>query len=180
MRRRDFMASVGAAAIGATTLTSAPVLAAEAPRISHEADVVIVGANEGGLGGCVAAIAAARRGAKTILIETAGTIGLHVPIGLGVVIGIPGWKPAMSERLFRELAELLPDVGQHDDHVWTKDELLKSGRIIVRYHDVVIAALLQMLRDAGVTMLFHTRPADVVMNREHVESVIVQSPQGRH
>src|SRR5207248_2659589 len=39
---------------------------------------------------------------------------------------------------------------------------------------------LQMLRDSGVTMLFHTRPVDVVMSGNGVESVIVQSPQGRH
>lgn len=183
MRRRDFLASLGTIVAAGAVAPLAASADAESPRdvpVTHEADVVVAGACEGGLGGCMAAVAAARRGAKVVLIEGAGHIGLHIPIGLGVVIGIPGWKPTMREGLFRELAERVADTGQHDSRPWTKQELLESGRIIIRYHDVVTAALTEMLRGAGVTMLFHTRPVDVVMRGDAVECVIVQSPRGRH
>ncbi|MEO5803501.1 MAG: FAD-dependent oxidoreductase, partial [Verrucomicrobiota bacterium] len=53
--------------------------------ITHRADVIVIGAAEGGLGGCMAAIAATRHGATALLIEEHGYIGLHTPIGLGVV-----------------------------------------------------------------------------------------------
>jgi flavin-dependent dehydrogenase len=46
-------------------------------------DVVVVG---GGVSGCSAAIASARVGAKTILIETLGILG-----GMMNVSGPPGW-----------------------------------------------------------------------------------------
>ena len=183
MRRREFLASVGAA--GVAGLSPGVVAAADAPSardipVTHSADVVVAGASEGGLGGCMAAIAAARRGAKVILVEGSGHIGLHIPIGLGVVIGIPGWKPTMAEGLFRELAEYVANTGQHADPPISKQELLDSGRIIARYHDVVSTAITRMLMDAGVTMLFHTRPADVVMDGSRVDQLVVQSPQGRH
>ena len=71
------------------------------------------------------AVAAARRGAKVVLVETAGHIGLHIPIGLGVVIGIPGWKPTIHEGLFKELAERVAATGQHNELPMTRDQLFE-------------------------------------------------------
>src|SRR5687767_3445680 len=117
MRRRDFLAIVGGvgAAGVSTQLAGAQTPPSRKPAVTHEADVVVAGANEGGLGGVMAAVAAARRGAKVVLVETAGHIGLHIPIGLGVVIGIPGWKPTINEGLFKELAERVAATGQHNE-----------------------------------------------------------------
>src|SRR5688500_17361501 len=113
MRRREFLKSAGTIGAAGAVFGASPaaVVAADAspsastPPVTHTADVVVAGASEGGLGGCMAAIAAARRGAKVVLIEGSGHVGLHIPIGLGVVIGIPGWKPTINEGLFKDLAE---------------------------------------------------------------------------
>jgi hypothetical protein len=183
MHRRDFLTSLGSAGVLAAAGAVTASVEAQAPTeipVTHDADVVVAGASEGGLGGCMAAIAAARRGAKVILVEGSGHIGLHIPIGLGVVIGIPGWKPTMREGLFKELAERVFETGQHDSQVWTKDAFLDSGRIIIRYHDVVSTAITKMLLDAGVRVLFHARPADVTMRGDAIDSLVVQSAQGRH
>src|SRR4051812_50171591 len=81
--------------------------------VTHSADVVVVGAgNTGGLGGCFAAVAAARNGASVVIVEEGGYIGLHVPMGLGVVIGIKDWRPGMDEGLFKDFAGYLARTGQ--------------------------------------------------------------------
>src|SRR4051812_32096272 len=80
--------------------------------VTHHADVVVIGADTGGLGGVTAAVAAAQAGAKVILIEEGGTIGLQVPIGLGVVIGIDGWRPTIREGLFKDFAGYVAREGQ--------------------------------------------------------------------
>jgi hypothetical protein len=148
--------------------------------ITHEADVIVVGGTQGGLGGCFAAIAAARAGANTIFVEQHGHIDPHVPIGLGPVIGVAGWKPTMHEGLFRELAAAVVATGQHATQPLTLDELLARDELIVRYHEVVTTALLQMMQDASVRMLFHTRFAGAVVADGTITAIVVESPQGRH
>src|SRR5215216_5213568 len=133
MRRREFLTTIGGIGAAAALADIIPHVAsavdasaANAPAVTHEADVVVAGASEGGLGGCMAAIAAARRGSKVILLESAGHIGLHIPISLGVVIGIPGWKPTMKEGLFKELAERVSATGQHNEFPMTRDQLMEK------------------------------------------------------
>lgn len=155
----------------------------EPPReipITHRADVVVIGAAEGGLGGCMAAIAATRHGATALLIEEHGYIGLHVPIGLGVAIGIQGWKPAMHEGLFREFAEATARAGQYYYQPVTPEEILSRGEMIIRRHEVASTALLGMLQKAGVQMLFHARLVDTVVEDGKLQAVIIETPQGRH
>jgi ribulose 1,5-bisphosphate synthetase/thiazole synthase len=190
MRRRQFLKASSVAPVGllassaaAMQVDAARKVVAERQReipISHEADVIVVGGTQGGLGGCFAAIAAARAGAKTIFVEEHGHIDLHVPIGLGPVIGVSGWKPSIQEGLFRDLAATIVETGQHATRPMTLDEVLARGELIVRYHEVVATALLKMMQDAGVEMLFHTRLTGAVVQDGSVKAVVVHSPQGRH
>ena len=148
--------------------------------VTHKADIIVVGATTGGLGGCFAAIAAARRGAKTILVEEAGHIDLHVPIGLGVVIGIGGWLPTVTEGLFKEFAERVCRGGPFSTRATTFADVVREGGLVVRYHEVVTTALLEMLVEAGVQLLFHTRLVGVAAADGHVQALLVESPRGRH
>lgn len=154
----------------------------EPPReipVTHRADVVVIGAGEGGLGGCTAAVAAARSGASVLLIEERGYIGLHVPIGLGVVIGIDGWRPTIQEGLFREYAGYLARTGQYASEPLTRDQIIERGEIIIRYHDVASTAMLAMMRDAGVKTLFHAKFVETIVENDALKAVIVETPQGR-
>jgi hypothetical protein len=82
LNRRDFLAAGSAAAAagwtGSTTL-AAGAFSAEKPLI--EADVVVCG---GGCAGLAAALAASRRGAKTLMLERAGFAG-----GIITTVGLP-------------------------------------------------------------------------------------------
>lgn len=73
-------------------------------RLDSSWDVIVVG---GGPGGCTAAIAAAREGAKVLLIEATGQLG-----GMGTAGMVPAWCPfsdgekiiyrGLAERIFNE------------------------------------------------------------------------------
>jgi len=172
-----------AAAGSASRLDAARKIVVERSRevpVTHEAEVIVVGGTQGGLGGCFAAIAAGRAGAKTIFVEEAGHLDPHTPLGLGPVLGVPGWKPSMNEGLFHDLAEAVVKMGQHANLPTTLEELLARGELIIRYHDVVTTALLQMMQDAGVEMLFHTKFAEAIVEDGTLTAIIVESPQGRH
>jgi len=62
----------------------------------------------------------------------------------------------------------------------TLEALLAKGELIIRHHEVVTTALLQMMQDAGVEMLFHTKFTDAVVEDGTLKAIIVESPQGRH
>ena len=114
-------------------------------------DVIVAG---GGPAGCTAAAAAAREGARTLLIEATGALG-----GMGTSGLVPAWCPftdkqriiygGMAEKVLKDCMAGMPHV--REDHFdWTPidPELLK--RI---YDDLVTGA--------GATVRFHTVLAGV-------------------
>ena len=84
--RRDFVKVGAAALVGAATSAAATAIGADAerqpgPRKTIETDVLVCG---GGCAGTVAALAAARQGAKTLLVEKAPFAG-----GIITSVGLP-------------------------------------------------------------------------------------------
>ena len=84
--------------------------AARETRICHEADVVVVG---GGPGGHSAAVAAARNGAKTVLIERYGHLGGMATGGLVIQILLmsDGTREQQIAGLCQEWIDRLEKVG---------------------------------------------------------------------
>ena len=62
-------------------------------------DIIVAG---GGPAGCAAAIAAARKGAKTLLIEASGCLG-----GMGTIGLVPAWCPFTDKEkiIYKGIAE---------------------------------------------------------------------------
>lgn len=132
-------------------------------------DVIVAG---GGPAGIIAAIAAARRGARTLLIERYGFVGgmstsaLVTPISEFRVAGQQhiGGIPL---ELMRRAAELGGAEIDRDSGNWpVNDEIFKL-------------AAQRMLLESGVTLLFHTWFADVRAEDGRVTHVIVQNKSGR-
>jgi len=116
-------------------------------------DVIVVG---GGPSGCTAAAAAAREGARTLLIEGSGALGGSATSAL-----VPAWCPfsdkekiiyrGLAEQVFTAAKEGMPHVGANDlDWVPIDAERLK------RVYD-------DLLAEAGASVLFHTALASVEM-----------------
>ena len=83
MKRRDFLKSSGAALAGGLLAGSAATVSGCSPKNEYKdlgsTDVVVVG---GGPAGVCAAIAAARNGAKTLIVEQGNCLGGMATRGL--------------------------------------------------------------------------------------------------
>ncbi|MBR2605952.1 MAG: FAD-dependent oxidoreductase [Clostridia bacterium] len=142
-------------------------------------DVVVAG---GGTAGVVAAIAAARTGAKTVLIEQKGYVGgtmleggttLHSFFTLGKLFGresrqiVKGIPQEIIDRLVAAggcTGHLVDEVNvDYDEHCTLID---------VETYKYVAA---QMLQEAGVTIYFNTLVAGADVEEGHIRGVIVQS-----
>lgn len=140
----------------------------EIPVIA-EGDVVVVG---GGTSGFIAATAAARTGAKTILVERFGYLGgcttttYNTNIGRfydsddnQIIRGIP-WE--FVERMQRE-----------------GDAFVKHGQSPQIWPPTTKKVALDMITEAGVDLWFYAWASDLVRKDGVVEGIIVQTKGGR-
>jgi ribulose 1,5-bisphosphate synthetase/thiazole synthase len=158
------------------TLVGGRVIQPERPLdVMHETDVLVVGA---GPAGFAAAVAAARAGAKTALVERYGYQGGLWTGGLVLLV----YPTHATEN--GVLTKVVRGVG---------DELL--GRVAKFEHgatnyaagkrdpttDPEITKLVmdEMVQEAGVKMFFHCWVADVVMDGNSVRGVVLESKAGR-
>jgi len=178
--RRNFVRKTGMLAFAA----SIPVLTTNAKNLDNSKsmilkrtkiqfddhwDVIVVG---GGPAGCTAAIAAAREGARTLLIEATGTLG-----GMGTSGLLNAWCPFTDGEkiIYKGLAEkILLESKKGTPHVpassydWQPINTEQLKRV---YDDMVV--------NAGVTILFFTQLCAVEMkNDETVDAVIVSNKAG--
>lgn len=167
---------------------------AEIPVLA-EADVVVVG---GGSAGTAAAIAAARAGARTVLLERYGQLG-GMPTG-GEVILIPSLSSGdtvMIRGVMLEIMERLtalggvcgPDVkdtgkidpallehwGRYFNMTWNS-EVCYGGFVDP---DLMKIVLSHMMEEAGVDLYLHSWGAKSIVENGAVKGVCFESKEGR-
>jgi glycine/D-amino acid oxidase-like deaminating enzyme len=131
-------------------------------------DVIVVG---GGPAGCTAAAAAAREGAKTLLLEATGSLG-----GMGTSALVPAWTPfsdkekiiycGLAEKVFRACTAGMLHVKKDAlDWVPIDPERLK------RVYD-------ELVTSAGASILFHTHLAAVERQGDKVDAIVVNNKAG--
>jgi hypothetical protein len=165
-------------------------------KVCHEADVVVVG---GGPGGHSAALAAARNGARTVLIERYGHLG-GMATG-GIVIQIPhmsdGGKEPQIGGLCQEwlnrldviggtLHPRLEDIGSTDPALIKKWRRfmgnVNNGRIEHTAWvdpELLKCVLNDMVSEAGVKLFLHSWGTRVIVNKDKVEGIVFESKSGR-
>lgn len=132
-------------------------------------DVIVAG---GGPAGCAAAIAAAREGAKTLLLEATGCLG-----GMGTSGLVPAWCPfsdgekmvyqGIAAKVFEASKEGVPHVRKEDTD-WAPINAERLKRV---YDDMVV--------QSGARILFHTMLSGVQTDGEgRVTALIVSNKQG--
>lgn len=149
-----------------------------------EYDVAVVG---GGVAGIAAALAAARCGAKTILIEKQFALGGLATLGL-VTIYLPlcdGCGRQVSFGLAEELLRLSIRHGWEDRYPapWLENgtrEARKKRRFEVQYNASVFAILCeQLLRENGVEILYGTSVCDVQTENGKIRALVLENKSGR-
>ena len=131
--------------------------------VAYSAQVVIAG---GGPAGAMAAIAAGRAGARTLLIERANCAG-------GIwTSGLFSWMLDVTNKggLLRELMERIRDKGEGD--------FGRAGNFLT-FPETLKRELDDMLLDAGVNILYHTQVAGAVRDGRRLTHALMESKAGR-
>ena len=137
--------------------------------IRWSAEVVVCG---GGPAGTAAAIAAARQGAHTILLERYGCLG-GLATG-GLVLVLPAFRQGGRQTiggLGLELRERLAATGEAVVHAGGDDSAFDPEAL--KWLSV------RLCREAGVKLLHHVWVAGVMADRGRVRGVVVESKAGR-
>ena len=135
--------------------------------ITREVDVLVVG---GGTTGVCAAIAAARGGARTLLVESAGFLG-GTQTGAQVCPEMPNHvegKP-LNTGIGMEIMERLKEAGfawTHTGQPWFDPEMLK-------------VIMDEMVLESGAELLLQTNVSDVVVEGNVLRGVIIENKSGR-
>ncbi len=151
--------------------------------VEAEYDVCVVG---GGVAGVAAALAAAREGAKTCLIEKEYALGGLATLGL-IVIYLPlcdGRGRQVISGISEELLLASLKYGPGDlPECWKTGgdvQARQSKRYQTRYQAApMMVALEELLLDAGVTLMYDTRFAGVHREDGRIQGVIVENKSGR-
>lgn len=196
MKRRDFVSRViltgGALSLGIGCQrridpdshedAEASVLSNEAPRktikepekqipVLAETDVLVIG---GGPAGTAAAIAASRTGAETYLVERYNhlgglwTGGLVLPLLSTHAVDKNKTRKKVIFGIGGEMSKRLTDMGMAINEVNP-----------VVDPEAAKYVLEEMIREAGVKMLYHTLGTNVIMDGHTIKGVFLESKSGR-
>lgn len=130
--------------------------------VKYNVDVIVAGGGPAGIG---AALGAARSGAKTLLIEEMNCLGGIATSGM------------MSHWCGGTVSPLTSEIMDRCQAARWENEVERPGWVI--NHELLKLVLFDMMEEAGVTVLLHTRCADVVKEGDKVTGVILESKSGR-
>ena len=141
----------------------------EIAAMEQEWDVIVAG---GGPAGAIAAAAAARDGAKTLLLERTGCLG-----GMGTTGLVGCWCPftdgekiiykGLAERVFHTTRRGLPLIGKDEIHGHLPFDPEQLKRI---YEDIVL--------EFGADILFHSVVAGAEVRDGRIAAIVVANKSG--
>ena len=139
--------------------------------VVHDVDVAVVG---GGVAGSIAALAAARQGAKTLVIDRFSSLGGNMGVGL--------WAGA-SIHLALSNPDAFPNgIGgvpaDFADHVLQGEDRNVGFGAYFRDGQAIKAVLVEMLEDAGGEALLDAFVSDVIMDGDKVRGLFVETKSG--
>lgn len=152
--------------------------------ISYNCDVLVAG---GGTAGVVAAIAAARNGAKTILIDRYNFLGGTMLNGAGplhsffnLYKAFPGAKRVQVVRgLPAEIVDRLVACGGSPGHLEQERGGSYDSVITIIDWEIFKEVIFDMMEEAGVQVLLHSMAVDTVREGNSVRGVIIEGKSGR-
>jgi len=176
-RRRFLKQMVGVAAAGAAVAAGSADAEEKAPAdqvawkrrvpVRYECDVAIIG---GGIAGVTSAIAAARSGARVLLVERFGVTGGNATVGgVGSFCGETAGQGAVFDDIVAGL-EAFGAIAPYKPYVE------KEARV---FDPEILAVVLQeLLLKAGVRLLLHTQFVDAAAKNGRIRECIVCGPGG--
>lgn len=139
-------------------------------------DVIVVG---GGPSGFIAAIAAARTGAKTLLVERYGFLGgMATAASLGPISPFHFGDEQVVEGIPQEFVNRLVEAGGSTGHMKCTNPHGSGSYLCFYDHQFYKWIALQMVLEAGVTPLFHSFLGDVIVEHNRVKGIVAVNKSG--
>jgi ribulose 1,5-bisphosphate synthetase/thiazole synthase len=130
--------------------------------VARRVEVLVVG---GGTAGVAAALAAARNGARTLVVERGGYLGGTGTAALMALYTVP------YNRTYGICRELIDAMAERGGAV--------RGPVVPFEPEVLKQVSLATLRQAGVDLLHYTWVADSIVDHGHVRGVVIENKSGR-
>ena len=140
----------------------------ELPVSDSEYDVVCVG---GGSAGICASIAAARHGARTLLIERTGWLG-----GIGTTAAMVEFGPIVRGGL-RVLGGIPWEIMRRMREFGAAETRFETEHLFFAPESFAHVSM-NMCLEAGVELLLHTHFADVIRRGDHIEGIVLDAKEG--
>jgi len=129
-------------------------------------DVLVVG---GGPAGVIAAVSAAREGARTVLAERFGSLGGMMTAGhVDPILGAVS-RGTMADEFIARMRKLDGDIPPH---------VTRNGEEVAVDRETARIVMSSMLREAGVTVMLTAAFVDVTMSGDKVTGCILSSQAG--
>jgi hypothetical protein len=139
-------------------------------------DAIVAG---GGTAGVIAAVAAARNGARTLLVERGGFLGGHIATQL--LEHSAGWFDARGRRtvagLPQELVDRLVAAGASPGHV--RDDTGYTHFRVPMNHEEFKSVVTAMVVEAGVDFLLFSPVVSAVVESNALRALVVENKSGR-
>lgn len=145
--------------------------------IIAEADVVVLG---GGPAGITAAVAAARNGARTLLVERYGFLGGNGTIAM--VTNFAGMHAILDGEIHQLVHGIADDILARIDHFGGLNAVhTVLGKTAAQAYDVAAYKLAadDLLMGAGVDILFHCLAVGAVVEDDAITALLVENKSGR-
>jgi 2-polyprenyl-6-methoxyphenol hydroxylase-like FAD-dependent oxidoreductase len=152
--------------------------------VGYECDVLVAG---GGTAGVVAALAAARNGAKTILIDRYGFLGGSMINGAGplhsffnLYKAFPGVEKVQVVRgIPQEIVDRLVAAGGSPGHLEQDKGGSYDSVITLIDWEIFKGVIFDMMEEAGVRVLLHVMAVETVRENNRVTGLIIEGKSGR-
>lgn len=148
---------------------------------TYEAEVVVVG---GGSSGAIAAIAAARNKADTLIIESYGFLGGTATFGFPFLGFFNGRGEQVVKGIPQEIVDQLVNMEASPGHVrggtWSTREnpMIYEFSLTPYDPEILKYVLLKMAEDAGVRFLFHTHLVKAILKDSQLVGIEVWTKSG--
>jgi hypothetical protein len=138
--------------------------------LNQEWDVIVVG---GGLSGVIAATAAARQGARTLLVEKDGSLGGTMTMCLvGPMMTFHSASAQVIAGLAQELVDRLMAIKASPGHILDTTGYVAT---VTPFHAEALRLVCQrMVTEAGAAVLLHSTVTDVQRAGDAVTGVVLQ------
>ena len=151
-----------------------------------DVDVAVVG---GGPAGTCAALASARNGADTLLIEAYGSLGGMGTLGL-MSVGNYAFGLERAPGITKEIFDKMRKTGGAIDYQekWPKATTSNPLAHFAYWEGYSLdvfdpesfkITVNEMMEESGVKLLFYTRFADTIVEDDHIKAILVENISGR-